>query len=314
MLGRNASYLFWMGRSMERAENVARMTEVGHRLSLTPDVGSGYREDWKTTLATAGCPDPAAAGLTKLTSEAVQRYLLFDRANLSSIASCLEAARTNGRSVRTALTREVWEALNTAWIEFANFKPDDLRPDKLPEMLDWVREKTALFRGAVQGTLLHDEGYRFLQLGNFIERSDNTARILDTRYSALLPTTEAAAGERGMYQWETILRSVAAHRSYRHVYKDRYRPPKVAEFLILSREMPRSLRYSANHVMRALAGLSGRTGGGEASLSLARDANDKLRDMDIPAIFKYGLHDFLSESLQRTADIANTAATDYHFN
>ena len=117
-----------------------------------------------------------------------------------------------------------------------------------------------------------------------------------------------------MYQWETILRSVAAHQSYRHVYKDRYRPPKVAEFLILSREMPRSLRYSANHVMRALAGLSGRTGGGEASLLLARDANDKLRDTDIPAIFKYGLHGFLSESLQRTADIANTAATDYHFN
>ena len=314
MLGRTASNLFWMGRYMERAENVARMTEVGHRLSLTPDVGSGYREDWKTTLATAGCLDPAMAGLTQLTSEAVQKYLLFDRRNMSSVASCLEAARTNGRSVRTALTREVWEALNTAWIEFANYKPDDLRPGKLPELLDWVREKTALFRGAVQGTLLHDEGYRFLQLGNFVERSDNTARILDTRYSALLPTTESAAGERGMYQWETILRSVAAHRSYRHVYKDRYRPPKVAEFLILRREMPRSLRYSANHVMRALSGLSGRTGGGQASLKLAQDANDKLRDTDIATIFKDGLHEFLTESLQRTAEIANTAAADYYFN
>jgi uncharacterized alpha-E superfamily protein len=314
MLGRTASNLFWMGRYMERAENVARLTGVGHRLSLTPDVGSGYREDWQNTLAAAGCPDPAGAGLGRLTSDAVQKYLLFERRNPSSVASCLEAARTNGRSVRTALTRDVWEALNTAWIEFAAFRPDDIRPGKLPELLDWVREKTALFRGAVQGTLLHDEGYRFLQLGNFIERSDNTARILDTRYSALLPTTEAAAGERGMYQWETILRSVSAHRSYRHVYKDRYRPQKVAEFLILRQEMPRSLRYSHNHVTRALAGLAERTGGGAASLALARDAHDRLCDLDIPAVFTFGLHEFLAESLRQTADIAHAAATDYYFN
>lgn len=314
MLGRTASNLFWMGRYMERAENVARLTEVGHRLSLTPDVGSGYREDWQATLATVGCPDPAAVGLTKLTSEAVQKYLLFDRKNPSSVASCLEAARTNGRSVRTALTREVWEALNTAWIEFGAFKSDDIRPGKLPELLDWVRQKTSMFRGAVQGTLLHDAGYRFLQLGNFIERSDNTARILDTRYSVLLPTTEAAGGERGMYQWETILRSVAAHRSYRHVFKDRYRPALVAELVILRKEMPRSLRYSQDHVRRALAGLATITGGGAASLELAEEASITLRDMQIPAILKFGLHEYLTESLRRTAAIADTAAADYYFN
>ena len=314
MLGRTASNLFWMGRYMERAENVARLTEVGHRLSLTPDVGSGYREDWQATLAAAGCPDPAAVGLTKLKSETVQKYLLFDRKNPSSVASSLEAARTNGRSVRTALTREVWEALNTAWIEFGAFKADDIRPGKLPELLDWVRQKTSMFRGAVQGTLLHDEGYRFLQLGNFIERSDNTARILDTRYSVLLPTTEAAGGERGIHQWETILRSVSAHQSYRHVFKDRYRPRQVAEFLILRKEMPRSLRYSQDHVRRALNGLVAITGGGATSLALADEASTRLRDMDIPTIFKLGLHEFLTEHLRLTAAIADTAAADYHFN
>ena len=314
MLGRTASNLFWMGRYMERAENVARLTEVGHRLSLTPDVGSGYREDWQATLAAAGCPDPAAVGLTKLKSETVQKYLLFDRKNPSSVASSLEAARTNGRSVRTALTREVWEALNTAWIEFGAFKADDIRPGKLPELLDWVRQKTSMFRGAVQGTLLHDEGYRFLQLGNFIERSDNTARILDTRYSVLLPTTEAAGGERGIHQWETILRSVSAHQSYRHVFKDRYRPRQVAEFLILRKEMPRSLRYSQDHVRRALSGLVAITGGGATSLALADEASTRLRDMDIPTIFKLGLHEFLTEHLRLTAAIADTAAADYHFN
>jgi uncharacterized alpha-E superfamily protein len=314
MLGRTASNLFWMGRYMERAENVARLTEVGHRLSLTPDVGSGYREDWRATLATAGCPNPEAVGLTNLTADSVQKYLLFSRENPSSLASCLEAARTNGRSVRTALTREVWEALNAAWIEFAAFRPDEIRPSKLPELLDWVRQKTSMFRGAVQGTLLHDEGYRFLQLGNFLERADNTARILDTRYSALLPTTEAASGERGMYQWETILRSVAAHRSYRHIFKDRYRPTLVAEFLILRKEMPRSLIYSHDHVRRALRGLGNITGGGEASMALAEAARARLVETDVPAIMKYGLHEFLSETLRLTADIATTAAADYHFN
>ena len=314
MLGRTASNLFWMGRYMERAENVARLTEVGHRLSITPDVGSGYREDWQATLAAAGCPDPNAVGLTKLASAAVQKYLLFDRNNPSSVASCLEAARTNGRSVRTALTREVWEALNAAWIEFGAFKSDDIRPGKLPELLDWVRQKTSMFRGAVQGTLLHDAGYRFLQLGNFIERADNTARILDTRYSVLLPTTETAGGERGIYQWETILRSVSANRSYRYVYKDRYRPALVAEFLILRKEMPRSLRASMDHVRRALEGLATITANGAESLALAEQACAPLRTMDIADIFKIGLHEFLTESLARTAEIASTAATDYHFN
>lgn len=314
MLGRTASNLFWMGRYMERAENVARLTEVGHRLSLTPDVGSGYRADWRATLTAAGCADPTAAGLQKLTAETVQKFLLFDRNNPSSVASCLEAARTNGRSVRTALTREVWEALNAAWIEFAAFKPNDMRPGTLPELLDWVRQKTSMFRGAVQGTLLHDEGYRFLQLGNFIERADNTARILDTRYSALLPTTEAAGGERGMHQWETILRSVSAHRSYRHVYKDRYRPVQIAEFLILRREMPRSLRYSHDHVRRALSGLNRITDGGTNSLALAEETAVELRSLEMPEIFRIGLHEFLTRTLRRTADIANTAAADYHFN
>ena len=314
MLGRTASNLFWMGRYMERAENVARLTEVGHRLSMTPDVGSGYREDWLATLETAGCPDPGAVGLTKLSSETVQKYLLFDRKNPSSVASCLEAARTNGRSVRTALTREVWEALNTAWIEFGAFKPDDVRPGKLPELLDWVRQKTSSFRGAVQGTLLHDEGYRFLQLGNFIERADNTARILDTRYSALLPTTESAGGERGMHQWETILRSVSAHRSYRYVYKDRYRPSQVAEFVILRKEMPRSLRYSLDHVHRALRGLAAITGGGTGSLEKAEEAAGRLHAIDMAAIQQFGLHEFLTETLRQTADIADGATSDYYFN
>ena len=314
MLGRTASHLFWMSRYMERAENVARLTEVGHRISLTPDIGSGYREDWQSTLAAAGCLEAFRAGRSRLTAEAVQGFLLFDRANPSSVSSCLEAARHNGRSVRTALTREVWEALNATWIEFSAFRPGDLGPGKLPELLDWVRQRSALFRGAMLGTLLRDEGYHFLQLGTFVERSDNTARILDVKYSVLLPTNEAAGGERNIHQWETILRSVDAHRSYRHVYKDRYRPGNVADFLILRPEMPRSLRFCQDWVERSLVSLAEMTGGGEPSLALSREAGAKLRGGAIPVILRLGLHEFLTEYLNLTAGIADTLAVDYHFN
>ena len=314
MLGRTASNLFWMSRYMERAENVARLIEVGHRLSLTPDVGSGYREDWQSTLAAAGCLDASVIGRSPPTAEAVQHYLLFDRSNLSSVSACLEAARNNGRSVRTALTREVWEALNSTWIEFSAFRTDELNPGKLPELLDWVRQRSALFRGAVMGTLLRDEGYHFIQLGTFVERSDNTARILDAKYSVLLPTTEAGDGERAMHQWETILRSVSAHRSYRYVYKNRYRAGNVADFLILRPEMPRSLRFCHDFIERSLANLAEMTGGGEASLALSREAGTKLRNSAIPTIFRMGLHEFLTEFLHRTAGIADTMAIDYHFN
>lgn len=314
MLGRTASNLFWMARYIERAENVARLTEVGHRLSLTPDVGSGYREDWYSTLAAAGCLDKFDSGRNRPTAAAVHKYLLFDRSNPSSVSACLEAARHNGRSVRTALTREVWEALNSTWIEFSNFQPADFGPGKLPELLDWVRQRSILFRGAVQGTLLRDEGYHFIETGTFVERSDNTARILDVKYNVLLPTTGTAGDERGMHQWETILRSASAHRSYRHVYKARYRPANVLDFLILRPEMPRSLRFCQDRIEWSAAALAAATSGGAASLALARESGLKLRESAIDRIFQVGLHEYLTEFLTRTADFADTLAGDFHFN
>jgi uncharacterized alpha-E superfamily protein len=313
MLGRTAANLFWLSRYMERAENIARLFEVGHRISLTPDVGSGYREDWQSTLAAAGCLEAFKSRHGQITAEAVQNFLLFDRANPSSVSACLEAARNNGRAVRTGLTREMWEALNSTWIEFCTFRPADLGPGKLPELLDWVRQRSALFRGALSGTLLRNEGYHFSQLGDFIERADNTARILDVKYNVLLPANEAIGGERNMYQWETILRSVSAQRSYRHVYRDRYRPVNVADFLILRPEMPRSLRFCLDRVVLALEPLAEATGGGENALALARESDQVLRTGNMDEIFRQGLHEFLTGFLARNATIADAIGEEYYF-
>jgi len=313
MLGRTAASLFWMSRYMERAENIARLTQVGHRISITPDGGGGYREDWKSTLVTAGCLEAFQQRYATLSAEAVQAFLLFDREHPSSIRSCLEAARNNGRAVRTALTREMWEALNATWIEFAAIDPADMGPGRLAELLDWVRQRSGEFRGAMIGSLLRDEGYHFSQLGTFIERADNTARILDVKYNVLLPTNEAVGGERNLHQWETILRSVAAHSSYRHFYRDRYRPWNVADFLIMRPEMPRSLRFCTDWVTRTMTALATMTGGGANGKALAEALAGDVTGADLDSIFRRGLHEFLADFLVRNAAIAVAAASDYHF-
>lgn len=314
MLGRTAASLYWMSRYMERAENIARLVGVGYRGALVPNIGAGHREDWEATLVACGCLPAFAERRLRLDGPTVQNFLLFDREHASSVRSCLEIARNNGRSVRTALTREMWEALNSTWNEFSAIRPAELGPGKLPDLLDFVRQRAALFRGALLGSLLRDEGYHFSQLGAYIERSDNTARILDLKYTILLPSNEAVGAERNLYQWEMVLRMLGAHRAYRYFYKDRYRPTKVAEFLILRPEMPRSLRFCAGWISGSLRGLAAATGGGAESLALAEANFAELAGATMPAIFAAGLHDFLADFLSRQIELGHRIAAEFHFN
>ena len=313
MLGRTAASLFWMSRYVERAENIARLIEVGYRISLTPDTGTGHREDWKSTLVAAGCLDAFLERHSKITAANVQHFLLFDPEHPSSVRSCLETARNNGRAVRTALTREMWEAINSTWIEFSTIKPGSLGSSRLPDFLDWVRQRSNLFRGALLGTLLRDEGYCFAQAGAFIERADNTARILDVKYHVLLPSHELIGGGLDSYQWETILRSVSAHRSYRHVYKDSYKPWNVAEFLILRPEMPRSLRFSYEWIDRALSGLQQSEIGGTQSRDHCALVLADLQSDQMNPIFQGGLHEFLTRFTKRNNHTSALIAEEFHF-
>lgn len=229
MLGRTADSLFWMSRHMERAENMARLAEAGFRISLTPDTGDGHREEWRSTLTSAGVLNLFLDKYGDAFFDQAIGFILFDDDNPSSVRSCLRAARTNARSVRTKITRDMWEALNSTWLAYDAISPTEITAARLPELLDWIRERTSLFRGALLGTILRDDTYFFSQLGAFIERADNTARIIDVKYFILLPDSQAIGGDIDTYQWETILRSVSAHRSYRHVFQDNYRPWNVAD-------------------------------------------------------------------------------------
>ncbi|WP_346432239.1 alpha-E domain-containing protein [Breoghania sp. L-A4] len=287
MLGRTASSLFWLSRHVERSENMARLVDVGYRISLLPGLGTdGHREDWMSTLVSAGC----ASGFPNVYDEVNERnvinYMLFDASNPSSVFSCLQTARNNARSVRTALTREMWESLNTTWLEFNEIKPHHMTRNKLPSFLDWIKERSMLFRGALLGTILRNDTFHFSQFGAFIERADNTSRILDVKYHLLLPQNETIGGGIDSYQWSTILRSVSAHRNYRWIYRDNTpKPWNVAEFLILRREMPRSLIHCYAWISESMDGLEQLYGERSESMDIALKTYDSLRKGDMNAIF-----------------------------
>ena len=313
MLGRNAESLFWMSRQMERAENMARLAEAGFRISLTPDTGDGHREEWRSTLTSAGVLNLFLDKYGDASFEKAIGFILFDEDNSSSVRSCLRAARTNARSVRTKITRDMWEALNSTWLAFDAIHPSDITAARLPELLDWIRERTSLFRGALLGTILRDDTYFFSQLGAFVERADNTARIIDVKYFILLPADQTIGGHIDTYQWETILRSVSAHRSYRHVFQDNYRPWNIADFLILRPEMPRSLRFCYDWMEDAIEGLSTHYGERLASAELIAETRAMLRTVTMDNVFRQGLHEFLTGFIGRNNQITDALSADYNF-
>ena len=203
--------------------------------------------------------------------------------------------------------------MNSTWNEFAALAPGAVGPARLPEILDWIRQRTALFRGATIGTLLRDEGYHFSQIGAYLERADNTARILKMRYSVLLPNSSGEINDRSAYQWETILRSVSAHRSYRHFYQESYRPHHIAEFLVLRQEMPRSLRHCCDLICESLRHLVALTEGGESCVTFADQRFGGLCNMKVEHIMTSGLGAFLDGFINDTGELATAIGAEFHF-
>jgi uncharacterized alpha-E superfamily protein len=315
MLGRTANDLYWLARYVERAENMARLIEVGYRIALLPRDGAGYHdEEWRSTLASAGCAQGYFAKHESLNTRDVINYLLFDCNNSSSVKACLSAARRNGRAQRTSLTRDMWESLNSAWIEFGNIKPIGMTASELPRVLDWVRSRSALYRGALLNTILRNDTFFFSQLGTFVERADNTARILDVKYYVLLPELAMVGGGVDNVQWGAILRSVSAHRSYRWVYKENYKPWRIAEYLILNQAMPRSLRSCYHEMAEALDELASLYGDRFACHATAQATQEILAKGDIERIFQSGLHEFLEDFISRNNRVGSEIAEAYHFN
>ena len=313
MLGRTAQNLFWLSRYIERAENMARMFEVGYRMSLTSRREGGASEHLVSMLQAA----EADEGFNKKHKQAdvasVAHYMLFDEENFSSVKSCLLSARTNARSVRTALTTEMWESINAAWLEFAEIRPRDISGAKLQELLGWIKQVSHRYRGALLSTFLRDAGYAFSQIGNFVERADNTARILDMKYYVLLPRATLVGGDVDIQQWTMILRAASAHRSYRHVYHDRYKAWIIADYLILRPEMPRSLIFCVQWINRTIDMLEEIYGARTAGHDAAAEVTALLESNSVDRIFDYGLHEFLTEFIARNNRMTEALSESYNF-
>jgi uncharacterized alpha-E superfamily protein len=314
MLGRTANDLFWLSRYLERAENMARLIEVGYRIALLPREGEGYNEEWRSTLQSAGCEAGYLSRYEQMNTPDVINYLLFDGDNPSSVRSCMAVARRNARAQRTALTREMWESLNSAWIDFQAINPRDITSDRLPALLDWIKERSATYRGALLNTILRNDTFYFSQLGTFLERADNTARILDVKYYVLLPSYEMIGSSVDNLQWASILRSVSAHRSYRWVYKHSYKPWNIADYLILNAEMPRSLTACYIEIDQAVAGLKTFYEQSDSCVPCARETLAMLQNGNIDTIFQSGLHEFLTDFLGRNNRVGQEISQAYHFN
>lgn len=314
MLGRAASSLYWMCRYMERAENIARLLDVGTRMSLTPGLDTGHRDQWESTLQAAGVSTAFHAKKQQATLAAVRDFMVFDEVNPSSVLSCIMAARSNARSVRTSITTEMWESINETYLEFSQIRPASISANDLPALLDRIKRDTAHFRGAMLNTILRDDGYAFCQLGVFTERADNTARILDVKYYVLLPSSDLVGSEVDLQQWSMILRAASAHRSYRHVYRDRYKAANIADFLILRREMPRSLAHCYQWINTSLDQLETMYANRYPCHDQAQSIQSSLAAGGMDAIFRKGLHEFLGDFILANDALAASVAHSYNFN
>ena len=311
MLGRTANGLYWMFRYIERAENIARLVDAGLRVSLTRTGSTD--EDWDGVLQSAGVRDEYVELHGKVTTANAIDYLLREKTNPSSVMSCIDSGRNNARMVRTALTRETWEATNECWIELKQLLEKRVKPADLPAVIDTIKRRAGLIRGAFHGSMLRNDLYNFSRIGTFIERADNTSRILDVKYYVLLPAVSQVGSSLDNFQRESILRSVSAHRSYGWVYDAEYRPSNIADFLILNRRMPRSLAYCYEKIVSNLRYLAEDYGERHSAHDTADSIRTMLKRGEIGDVMDQGLHEFLEDFISRNNQLSVEISEGYRF-
>ena len=313
MLSRTADHLFWMSRYMERAENTARMLDVNYQTSLLPQSAAVTEQGWRGLLSISELSGDYATRYGDIDARKVMDFMLRDERNPSSIYCCLRAARENARAVRGALTTEVWETTNHTWLEFNSLMRERSFERDPSAMFEWVKFRSHLSRGVQVGTMLQDEALHFVRIGTFLERADNTARLLDVKFHAVESDFYGAADARDIeydfYHWSAILRSVSGFEVYRKVYRNVIQPEKVAELLILRPDMPRSLAACTNEVIANL----GLVASDQSSETLRRAGRLRadLQYGRIDEILATGLHAYLTQFLDRVSDLGAGISRDF---
>lgn len=313
MLSRTADHLFWMSRYTERAENTARMLDVNYQTSLLPQSTAVAQVGWQGLLSISELSSAYEGKYGAINARDVMDFMVRDEKNSSSIISCLKNARENARAVRGTLTTEVWETQNQTYLEiFRMLRNGEFERDP-GQFFEWVKFRSHLSRGVTVGTMLQDEALHFMRLGTFLERADNTARLVDVKFHAVQSDFYGAASEKDQeydfYHWSAILRSVSAFEIYRRVYRNVIKPERVAELLILRADMPRSLAASLQEVVNNLKLVTDDT-----TCETVRRAGKLSADLQyarIDEILATGLHAYLTQFLDRVNELGACISRDF---
>jgi uncharacterized alpha-E superfamily protein len=310
MLSRTADHLFWMARYTERAENTARMLTVNLEAAMMSQVAASTQPNWEAPLASTESQGQFIAGHGDPNPSEVMNFMALDERNPSSIVSCLRRARENAHAVRGVLPSELWETINATWLMLQRHIETEFMTKDAGRFFEWVRYRSHLSRGVAIGTMLRDEAFHFIRLGTFLERADNTARILDLKYhDEKAGHHQENSRQADFYHWAALLRSLSAFEIYRKAYRDVISPPRVAELLMLRGDMPRSLLACMEELIAILAKVRNRAS--EETERLAGQVHAELRYSDIESILEHGLHRYLAEFLARVNQIGQGLSRDF---
>lgn len=307
MLSRAAASLFWMARYLERAESLARLLDVSLTMALI-DVPEDREEQLSIPLLVTGTQDLFFEQHKAITPKHLLDFLLFDESHPSSVFSMFRSARDNALHVRGNLSADVWEGINTAWIEIRELRERGVTESNASRVFDWTRERSHVFRGAVYGTLLRTDAFHFMRLGTFIERADNTARVLDIRQRMAHVSNEEQSAQ-AYFEWSALLHALAAFEAYQTLYGHNIEPMNVAELLILNPDIPRSLHACLEQVASLLDQIEGSHG--RRSKRMASSLYANLRYGDTEYIAERGLHEYIVDFLARIEQIARQIQQDY---
>jgi uncharacterized alpha-E superfamily protein len=309
MLSRTADHLFWMARYTERAENTARMLDVNVQTSMLPQSVEEDQQGWRAMLGISELQSAYDQKHSSLQAREVIDFMVRDPDNPSSITACLTEARENARAVRGTLTTEVWEIQNQTWLDMQKRLDSDLLEDDPSKFFEWVKFRSHLSRGVTVGTMLRDEAVHFIRLGTFLERADNTARILDVKFHGGKGGANDVMSQRDFYYWGALLRSVSGFEIYRKVYRDVITPARIAELLMLRGDMPRSLLACMDEVVQNLREV--RNAASADTERCAGKLHAELKFGRIDDILEAGLHDTLTAFLSDINELGNRVSRDF---
>ncbi|MFU7529426.1 alpha-E domain-containing protein [Qipengyuania sp. ASV99] len=312
MLGRTANGMFWMFRYLERAENTARLLDAGLRMALTRDLETA-EEEWRSVIATLGQKPLYEATHDSYEGSSVWNFVLRDKSNPGNVRQMFAAMRNNARTARTNISSQVWEAVNENWMKLDTLLARPVTQGQVGGVVTRLRRTGTQVHGALDGTMLRDEGYHFARAGTFIERAESTARILDMKYYLLLPSLSYVGSSLDSGQWDQVLRSVAGASAYTWLNAGRIDARGIVEFLVLDDRFPRSLAFCRSAQREHLAALSRMHGVEGHSNALLREADRDIAGITVEQIFERGLHQFLIDFTARNAAIAQAIGEDYRF-